>query len=336
VVPPLKRRLVRKIAFFPPIPPGYVIDDKPGGQSGIYLLTDLESNTLEPLPDLTPVGLTVDAVKLKTLRDTVACAFHFKHTIQDDVRRGPKSPPAPSRRTLLFSHGNSTDIGITFFHMSELAVRLRVDVLAYDYSGYGQSTGAPSEYQLYADIDAAYHYLVEQSGVHPLDIVLYGQSVGSAPSVDLAVRQPVGGVVLHSAMTSGLAALHDVGKTTHWFDVFQNVVKIKKVKCPVFIIHGTEDREVPFDHGDDLYKAAPVKYDPWWVYEGGHNDIEVVWREDFFLRLHLYLSYLDGSPEEASLSLTRAGSLQSSLSTQASATDFMPSVGDDRRPLLEH
>merc|ERR1712139_723466 len=96
----------------------------------------------------------------------------------------------------------------------------------------------------------------------------------------------------------GLAALHDVGKTTHWFDVFQNVVKIKKVKCPVFIIHGTEDREVPFDHGDDLYKAAPVKYDPWWVYEGGHNDIEVVWREDFFLRLHLFLAFLEGSPEE--------------------------------------
>jgi pimeloyl-ACP methyl ester carboxylesterase len=334
-VPGVKKRLVRKIAFFPPVPPGYVIDDQITGQkSEIYLLTDLETNTLEPLPDLTPVGIKVDAVKLPTLRGSVACAFHFQHTVLEDVRRGPKSAPQPSRRTLLFSHGNSTDIGITFFHMSELAVRLRVDVLAYDYSGYGQSTGAPSEYQLYADIDAAYHYLVTQCKVHPSDIVLYGQSVGSAPSVDLAVRQPVGGVVLHSAMTSGLAALHDV-RTTHWFDVFQNVVKIKKVTCPVFIIHGTADREVPFDHGVELHDNAADPYDPWWVYEGGHNDIEVVWREDFFLRLHLYLSFLDGSPEELPTSLTRGGSLHSSLSTQATSADFMPSVGDDRRPLLQ-
>ena len=40
---------------------------------------------------------------------------------------------------------------------------MRCDVFAYDYSGYGQSSGSPSEYQLNADIDAAYHYLVHES-----------------------------------------------------------------------------------------------------------------------------------------------------------------------------
>lgn len=144
----------------------------------------------------------------------------------------------------------------------------------------------PSEKNLYADIDAAYHYLTTECGLAPSQIVCYGQSVGSAPTLDLAVRQPVGGVILHSALKSGLGVIHDV-KTTHWFDVFQNIVKIRKVKCPVFVIHGTADTEVPFEHGVALYDSIPPEFafDPWWVQEGGHNDIEIVWRSMYFLRL---------------------------------------------------
>ena len=89
------------------------------------------------------------------------------------------------RFTLLFSHGNATDLGQMRDQLARLSSTLGVDVLAFDYSGYGRSSGSPSETNCYADINAAYVYLVGFCGLAPSDIILYGQSVGSGPTVDL-------------------------------------------------------------------------------------------------------------------------------------------------------
>ena len=79
--------------------------------------------------------------------------------------------------------------------------------MGYDYSGYGESTGIPTIANTIADIDACYQWLL-QSGKRPQDIVLYGQSVGSGPSCDLAAREPeLGGVILHSPLATGAADL---------------------------------------------------------------------------------------------------------------------------------
>ncbi|URE38796.1 Endomembrane protein 70 [Musa troglodytarum] len=75
----------------------------------------------------------------------------------------------------------------------------------YDYSGYGASTGKPSEYNTYADIKAVYQCLQTEYGVGQEDLILYGQSVGSSPTLHLAAHLPrLRGVVLHSAILSGL------------------------------------------------------------------------------------------------------------------------------------
>jgi len=274
-LPGVKKKLVNQVAFFPPKPSGYYISE----QKQVYLLTDLsETANLEALPDLSTEGIQVDTVRLRTERGDHIFGFHFRR--------------ADSRKTIIFSHGNSTDIGIMFHHLREISAKLKVDVFAYEYTGYGQSSGVPSEKALYADIDGAYRYLTQECGLGPEEIVLYGQSVGSAPTIDLAARQPVAGVILHSALKSGLAVIRDV-KTTHWFDVFQNLAKIQNVNCPVFIIHGTKDQEVPFDHGVSLYDACPMPFEPWWVPEGGHNDIELVWRSTFFIRVQVFLMALE-------------------------------------------
>lgn len=161
-----------------------------------------------------------------------------------------------------------------------------MDIFGYDYSGYGDSSGLPSEEDIYADIDAAYHYLVQDLALPEDSIFLCGQSIGSVPTLDLASRRDVGGVILHSALKSGLSIIHDV-KWTYWFDVFKNVEKIQDVKAPVFIIHGTHDVEVPFEHGAALFDACPpeLAYEPWWVKDAGHNDIEILHRQLYFSRL---------------------------------------------------
>lgn len=86
----------------------------------------------------------------------------------------------------------------------ELSKELRINVLGYDYSGYGCSTGTPSVSNTIADVNACYQYLLQVKGKKPQDIVIYGQSVGSGPTCDIAASEKgVMGIVLHSPLMSG-------------------------------------------------------------------------------------------------------------------------------------
>lgn len=79
----------------------------------------------------------------------------------------------------------------------------------------------PTEYHTYADIEAVYECLKEKYGAGEEDIILYGQSVGSGPTVDLASHLPnLRGVVLHSPLLSGIRVLYPV-KHTYWFDMYK-------------------------------------------------------------------------------------------------------------------
>lgn len=87
---------------------------------------------------------------------------------------------------------------------SGLGSRINCNIFSYDYSGYGVSAGKPSEKNLYSDIEAAWHALRSRYGISPEHIIVYGQSIGTVPSVDLAARYEVGAVVLHSPLMSGM------------------------------------------------------------------------------------------------------------------------------------
>ncbi|CAL8155687.1 unnamed protein product [Prunus armeniaca] len=133
----------------------------------------------------------------------------------------------------------------------------------------------PSEENTYADIEAVYECLETEYGVSQEDLILYGQSVGSGPTLHLAAKLPrLRGVVLHSAILSGLRVLCHV-KFTFCFDIYKNINKIKKVKCPVLVIHGTEDDIVNWLHGDALWKMARDAYEPLWIKGGGHCNLEL-------------------------------------------------------------
>nr|GEY27365.1 hypothetical protein [Tanacetum cinerariifolium] len=100
----------------------------------------------------------------------------------------------------------------------------------YDYSGYGQSTGKASECNTYADVDAVYKCLKEKYSVKDDQLILYGQSVGSGPTIDLASRtSDLRGVVLHSPILSGMRVLYPV-KRTYWFDIYKFVLALGKSK----------------------------------------------------------------------------------------------------------
>lgn len=109
--------------------------------------------------------------------------------------------------TILFSHGNAEDLGMIYDWFNDLARVLRVNIMAYDYTGYGKSNGVPNEDSCYADIEAAFQYLLEIRRLQPEQIVLYGRSLGSGPSCYLAQKtaregNSVGGLILQSPLLS--------------------------------------------------------------------------------------------------------------------------------------
>mmetsp|Transcript_3694 Transcript_3694/g.7740 ORF Transcript_3694/g.7740 Transcript_3694/m.7740 type:complete len:418 (+) Transcript_3694:146-1399(+) len=189
-----------------------------------------------------------------------------------------KLPPndcCPTTKTILYSHGNATDVGAMAGLQCLIAKNLKCHVLVYDYSGYGESGGIPMEKNTYRDVKMVYEWVVNNVTKHESNVVLYGQSVGSGPSCYLASRRAnVGGLVLHSPFTSGMRVLTP-SRALACLDIFPNIDRIKKVKCPVFIIHGKRDAEVSFEHGLALQMAVPedCRRDPWWVPDKGHNDI---------------------------------------------------------------
>lgn len=173
-------------------------------------------------------------------------------------------------QTIIFSHGNAEDMGI----IEPFAWRLRdlgLNVLMYDYPGYGMSSGTPTEEGAYAAIDAAYEYLLTKRNTDPTNIILHGRSLGGGVAVDLASRKPVAGLILESTFTTAFRVITRYAVLP--FDKFENIRKIEKVGCPVLIMHGTADWTIPSYHGQRLFEMANEPKQALWVEGAGHNNL---------------------------------------------------------------
>lgn len=199
-----------------------------------------------------------------------------------------KANVGKSHFTILYSHGNAVDLGQMCGFFSMLSACLNCDIFSYDYSGYGRSTGRPSEQNLYADADAAWNSLRNLFGVPADKIIIYGQSIGSVPSIDLASRYKCAGVVLHSPMVSGLrVACPGCTVVPALCDVFQSTSKIGKIKSFTLVIHGTNDEVIDMSHGITIFDRLKYPAEPLWVNGAGHNDIEMY--DEFFQRIRRFI-----------------------------------------------
>ena len=181
--------------------------------------------------------------------------------------------------TILYSHGNAEDLG----HLSGVLERIRragFSVLAYDYRGYGASTGGPpTARDSYRDVAAVYRYAVHELGIPPSRLILLGRSVGSGPAVHLAAREPVGGLVIESGFASAFRVLTRVSLLP--FDRFPNERQLRRVSCPVLVIHGARDEVIHPRHARALYAAAREPRRMVWVERAGHNDLVDVAGEEY-------------------------------------------------------
>ena len=129
----------------------------------------------------------------------------------------PAGRDEPGRGAAIYFHGNAGHLGDRGTVAAALS-NLNLDVLLPDYRGYGASEGKPSEEGLYADARAAYRWLVDEKGVDPGRLILFGNSLGSAVAADLAIGRPVAGVVLLGPFTDIPAiARHRLSWLPEWY-----------------------------------------------------------------------------------------------------------------------
>lgn len=161
--------------------------------------------------------------------------------------------------TLLFCHGNAGNMGdrldsIRTFH------NLGLNVLIFDYRGYGDSTGKPSERGTYLDAAAAWRHLTGEMKIQPEKIVVFGRSLGGAVAAQLAADVAPGALCIESTFTSApdMAVKMFPYLPIRWLCRFRynTLQRVGQVKCPVLVAHSRDDDMIPFSHGRRIFEAA--------------------------------------------------------------------------------
>jgi len=178
-----------------------------------------------------------------------------------------------AQMAVLLCHGNAGNISHRFDYY-ELLLGLGVNVFAFDYRGYGRSAGRPSEEGTYLDAEAGYRWLRERNFA-ATNIVVLGESLGGAIATELAVRVPVGGIILVSSFTSIPAVGAELFPMlpVRWICTIQydTLSKLPRIKVPVLIMHSREDSIIGYHHGEKNFSAAnqPKTF---CELSGDHND----------------------------------------------------------------
>ena len=250
-----------------------------------------------------------------------------KAVIMNDVKynllrtdRGYDIPYVHIRRsgsiaTLLYSHGNSEDIHTVYKWCELLSQELGVDVVVYDYCGYGlhQLTGEavqPTQANVEADVLDMLDWIKKK---FPTKIVVcYGRSLGSAPSIYAAASRPttVGGLIIESGFTSCVKTLWN-GPVL--FDLFPNDRVLANCHQLTMVVHGTADHVVPFNHGRTLFDICRKNGTAWsanatdpsgvWIHNAGHNDLDTAFTEELLHNLRHYLNDLIQNTRVAAFSV---------------------------------
>ncbi len=200
-----------------------------------------------------------------------------------------------ARMAFLICPGNAGNIGDRLGQCRVL-LDMGVSVFIFDYRGYGRSKGRPGEEGTYRDAQGAHAWL-RQKGFRGEDIIVMGESLGGGVASELALREPVGGLILQSTFTS----IADIGAELYpWLPVkwintikYDTRAKLPRVKVPVLVMHSREDELIAFHHAEKNFAAA---HEPKQFCEivGDHNGSS--WQQPEFQQgIEKFLKLVDGA-----------------------------------------
>ena len=179
---------------------------------------------------------------------------------------------------ILFCHGNSGNISHRLEHI-EIFHSLGLSTFIFDYRGYGQSEGKPSEQGTYLDAEGAWRYLVRDRQIASSDIVVFGRSLGGAIAAHLAEKKGPSMLIIDSTFTS----VQDLRAELYPYfpfnllspflnhNTYNVIATLPSINVPVLIAHSRQDEVVPFKHSLELFNIAN---DPKEFLElsGNHNE----------------------------------------------------------------
>jgi hypothetical protein len=195
-----------------------------------------------------------------------------------------------ARYTILYSHGNLEDIGFLRPRL-ELFRAHGFSVFAYDYPGFGCSSGHATEETTDAAAQGAYDYLTRDLKLDPKTILVYGRSMGSGPSCYLASHNEIVGLALQSAFVSAFRIQTGI-RLLPW-DRFDNLSQISFVRAPILFVHGASDETIPPWHSRMLMTAARVPTRCLWVKYALHNNVIEMAGSNFWDTLADFTKLLD-------------------------------------------
>ncbi|HUT55031.1 MAG TPA: alpha/beta hydrolase [bacterium] len=213
--------------------------------------------------------------------------------------------PHPRAPTVLFFHGNGEVMTDYLYDYHEQVAALGLNFLVVDYRGYGLSTGRPSLPGLLEDARAAWAHVTGPLGIAPEDVIVMGRSLGSLGALEIISHAGGGAraLIIESGIArfdSWIAPMAPLLERLN-LDVtllksalrraFDNETKIKSARCPVLIMHAPQDEIVPAEHAHTLAAWSDPARTVLHIFpRGGHNDIQLVNRRQYFKVMQEFMS----------------------------------------------
>lgn len=232
---------------------------------GLILYFMQSSMVFQPTKELPynpgDIGLEYEKVQIKTPDNLILSAWYI--------------PAKKAEFTILFCHGNGGNMSHRLDSLN-IFNELGLNCLIFDYRGYGTSGGKPTEEGIYIDTRTAYDWLVNEKKISPENIIFFGRSIGGSVAAHLANNVKVKGLILESCFTS----YADIGQKFYPYMPVKLLAKysfntfeyVKKLECPILVIHSRSDELIPFEFGLRLYEQAANEPKEFLEIFGNHNE----------------------------------------------------------------
>lgn len=254
--PPLWRRTVRAGIVFCVVP--YLVI---AALAGIFqrrlMYHPVQTGSLTPADAGLPQG-TVTSVSIKATDGLTLNGWHIHP--QDAAEN-----IAQADWVVLYFHGNAGNRKSRANDCRDFT-RMGCHILLFDYRGYGENAGSPSESAFVSDAKCIHEFAMKELSVSPDRILIYGESLGGGVATQLAAHAcqsdaAPGGLVLNatfSSMVDAASAIYPfLPVPLLLIDRYPSADFIGSVTCPTLQIHGTRDEIVPFHLGRKLFDATP-------------------------------------------------------------------------------
>jgi pimeloyl-ACP methyl ester carboxylesterase len=272
--------IVKKFAFFPPDPPHYksIPTDNENEEDIAFLIKNKKKQKIY-------IGIEFRQLD-----------YRFIKIIDKNNNSLPLllfNPPSSLSVCIIYSHGNSGDLGSCLLEYYDIALHTNCLVVSFEYPGYGECKDQPlKESEFLKNLKLTYYFVRKILGFKSNQIILYGFSLGTGIMFDIACKKeyPAAGLILQSPFLSILRTLYNFNRTPY-FDLFNNCDKAKHLKIKTLFIHGNNDQMVPYIHGRILSKLVPQQYfyDFLTVDKAGHNNIFKVDKDLIYKKIRKFI-----------------------------------------------